>query len=123
MVQWVKNPTAAARVAGRAQVQSPAQDSGLKDLVLLQLWLVADVAWIHYLAGELPYAMGAAIKKKKSNNGKQSHKWTLPIHCSKWSDTSEQRALRSQKRGSRSKQGALGGFHLTWSLLNNSPQI
>ena len=63
-MQWVKNLTAAARVAGRAQVQSPAQDSGLKDLVLLQLWLVADVAWIQYLAGELPYAMGAAIKKK-----------------------------------------------------------
>ena len=41
MVQWVKNPTAAAWVAAMAQVQS--------------------------LAWELPYARDAAIKKKKKN--------------------------------------------------------
>ena len=36
MAQWVKNPTAAAQVAAEAQVQSPAQGSGLKDPALLQ---------------------------------------------------------------------------------------
>ena len=30
MVQWVKNPTGAAQVAGEARVQSPAWHSGLK---------------------------------------------------------------------------------------------
>ena len=37
VVQWVKNPTAVARVAAKAQVRSPAQHSGLKGLVLLHL--------------------------------------------------------------------------------------
>ena len=36
-VQWVKNLTAVAWVALEARVQSLAQHSGLKDLVLLQL--------------------------------------------------------------------------------------
>ena len=35
--QWVKNPTAVAQVTVEEQVQSLAQHSGLKDLVLLQL--------------------------------------------------------------------------------------
>ena len=45
VAQWDKNPTAAARVTTEVRVQSPAQDSGLKDLALpqllhrLQLWL------------------------------------------------------------------------------------
>ena len=39
VAQWVKNPTAAARVATEAQVQ--------------------------FLARELPYAVGVTIKKKK----------------------------------------------------------
>ena len=34
MAQWVKNPTAAARVFAEAQVQSPTLCSGLKDPVL-----------------------------------------------------------------------------------------
>ena len=39
MVQWVKNLTAVAQVAvERVQVRSLAEHSGLKDLVLLQLW-------------------------------------------------------------------------------------
>jgi len=38
VVQWVKNLTAAARVAVVAQVQSPAWLSGLKDPALWQLW-------------------------------------------------------------------------------------
>ena len=39
MAQWVKNPTAAARVAAEVWVRSSAQQSGLTDGVLLQLWL------------------------------------------------------------------------------------
>ena len=37
MIQWVKNPTAMAQITAEAQVQHPAQLSGLKDLVLPQL--------------------------------------------------------------------------------------
>ena len=37
VVQWVKNSTAAARVAAEMQVQVPAQCSGLKDQALPQL--------------------------------------------------------------------------------------
>ena len=37
--QWVKNPTAAAWVTVEVQVRSSAWCSGLKDPVLLQLWL------------------------------------------------------------------------------------
>ena len=51
VVQWVKNSTAASWVAVKAQVQSPAQCSGLKDPALLQLrWKLAAVAGIHSLA-------------------------------------------------------------------------
>ena len=39
MVQWVRNPTAAAWVAAEVWVLSPAQHNGLQDLVVLQLWL------------------------------------------------------------------------------------
>ena len=38
VAQWVKNPAAAAPVTVKAQVQSPAGCSGLKDLALPQLW-------------------------------------------------------------------------------------
>ena len=38
-VQWVKNLTAVAQITVEGQVQSLAQHSGLKDPVLLQLWL------------------------------------------------------------------------------------
>ena len=38
MVQGVKNPISMAQVAVGAQVQSPAQGNGVKDLALLQLW-------------------------------------------------------------------------------------
>ena len=38
MVQWVKNLTTAARVIAKMRVQSSAQSSGLKDMVLRQLW-------------------------------------------------------------------------------------
>ena len=59
MAQWVKNLTAAAPVAAEAQIPSPAWVSGLKDSVLPQLW-----HGIQFLAQELPYAMGVAIKNK-----------------------------------------------------------
>ena len=39
VAQWVKNLTAAAWVAVKVWAQSLTQCSGLKDLVLLQLWL------------------------------------------------------------------------------------
>ena len=39
MAQWVKDLTVASQVTAKAQVRSPAQSSGLKDLALLQLWL------------------------------------------------------------------------------------
>ena len=39
MVLWVKNPIAATWVAAEVQAQSLAWHSGLKHLVLLQLWL------------------------------------------------------------------------------------
>ena len=53
MVQWVKNPTLAARVAAEMRVQSLAPGT---------------VAWIQVLVQEIPYAAGVAIKffqKKK----------------------------------------------------------
>ena len=56
MAQWVQNSTAAAWVAAEVGVRSLAQRSGLK-----------DVAWIHSLAWELPYAMGVDIKGKRKS--------------------------------------------------------
>ena len=38
MVQWVKNPTAAAQVTAEVWVPSPAWQSGLKDPASPQLW-------------------------------------------------------------------------------------
>lgn len=52
MAQWVKNLNAVAWVTGEVWVQSPAQHSGLKDLVLPQL-LVTNAARIQSLAQEL----------------------------------------------------------------------
>ena len=62
VVQWVKNLTAVARVAVEVQVQSPAQGSGLKNPAMVQ---GAAAAWIQFLAQELLYAVGPAIKEKK----------------------------------------------------------
>jgi len=47
VVQWVKNLTAAARVAVVAQVQSPAWLSGLKDPALWQLWRRSEL-WLGF---------------------------------------------------------------------------
>ena len=61
VVQWVKNPTAAARVAAEAQIQSPAQGSGLKDLSLpwLRLGLNPWPRNFHI------HAVGMTMKRKK----------------------------------------------------------
>ena len=74
VVQWVKDPVMA-QVAAEARVQSMAQYIGLKDLALLQLWpmlqvadALAAVAQIQSLAWELPHAMGEAKKKKKKKD-------------------------------------------------------
>ena len=56
MVQWVKNPTAVAQFSAEAQVQSPAQRSGLKGPALLQ---------IQSLARELPNATSRATKETR----------------------------------------------------------
>ena len=44
MVQWVKNLTAVAQVAVEAQVQSPAQCSGLKDPTVAAAMVYPTVA-------------------------------------------------------------------------------
>ena len=68
MVQWVKNPTAAAWVTAEVRVQSLGWRSRLKDPALLRAvaW-AADVACIQSLAWELPYAAGVALKTKTEN--------------------------------------------------------
>ena len=43
VVQWVKNLTTVAPITAEVRVQSLAQHGGLKDLVLLQLWLGFDL--------------------------------------------------------------------------------
>ena len=55
MAQWVRHLTAVARVG------SPAQQSELKDLALLQQWRRSKIAaWIQSLAWKLPHAAGVA---------------------------------------------------------------
>ena len=56
------------------RIQSLSLVSGLKDLVLLWLWCkLAAAALIPLLAGELPYATGAALKRKKKKKEKKQH--------------------------------------------------
>ena len=71
MVQWVKNPTAMARVAAEAQVRSSARFIWLKDLLLLLLWCKMQL-WLHSIPG-----LGTSIclrcghkKNKKQNKTK-----------------------------------------------------
>ena len=52
MVQWVKNPTAAAQVTSPVQVTAKAWD------IYIYIYIYMS------LAQELPYAMGAALKEK-----------------------------------------------------------
>ena len=68
-MQWVKNSTAVTQFAVEVWVQPLAQDSGLKDLALPQLWQSsAAVAQIQSLAWKLPYAVHVAVKKKNCIN-------------------------------------------------------
>ena len=68
MAQWVKNLTAMTSVSAEAWVQSLAQHSGLKHLVLLQVWcklqlLFRSVQIQSLVVGALLYAMGVTIQK------------------------------------------------------------
>ena len=61
-----------------AQIQSLAQCSGLKDLVLLQLWCRSQLHSDSILGPwQLPYAMGVAMKKKIKKKRKEKLQWTL----------------------------------------------
>ena len=61
MAQWVKNLTLAAQVTVEAWIQSPAQHSGLRDLVAAAAADVAAAAQIQSLA-QVFYTTNAAIK-------------------------------------------------------------
>ena len=58
MVQWVKNPTAAAQVAADVQVRSPAWDGGVQGS-----GVAAAAAQIQSLGWEFPHAAGVAVKR------------------------------------------------------------
>ena len=61
MTQCIKNLTAVAGDNADAQVQSPAQWPGLKDLAVVAAMVhVKAAAWIQSL--QVPYATGLAIK-------------------------------------------------------------
>ena len=62
MAQCVENTSTVVWVVAEAQVQSPVQFSGLKDLALQHLQHSSQL-WL--LVWELPYATSAAIKFKK----------------------------------------------------------
>ena len=66
VARWVNNLTGAARVSAEVWVWSPAQQSGLKDQVLLQLWRRSQVRlrfnpWL----GNTPMTEVQPLKKKK----------------------------------------------------------
>ena len=65
MAKWIKNPTSAARVAEEAWGSLPSSVKWVKrsGMATAVAWVPA-VAGIQSLAQKLPYAMGAAIKKK-----------------------------------------------------------
>ena len=64
MAQCVKNLTAVPQVTVEVQVQTLSQCGQLKELALLQLQCRSQL-WIQSLAWELPYTLGAAIKKQQ----------------------------------------------------------
>ena len=66
VVQWVKNSIAVAQVCYGGTDSTPGQVQWVKGSdVAAALAQVAPVAWIQFLAWELSYAAGMAIKKKK----------------------------------------------------------
>ena len=62
VAQWVKNQTAATLIAAEVRIQSLPWCSGIKESGSAAAWHRLQ---IQSLAWELPYALGAAIKKKK----------------------------------------------------------
>ena len=63
MAQWVKNLTTATQVTAELRVQSLAWHSGLKDLVLQQLWLRFISLWPGNF--HMPWVQPLKKKKKK----------------------------------------------------------
>ena len=66
MVQWIKNPTAVTLVTVEVWVRSPPQHSGLKDLVLPQLWYRSKL-WLGFSPwlGNF-YMLWAQLKSEKN---------------------------------------------------------
>ena len=83
MVPWVKNLSAMSGIVAEGQVQSPAQHSGLRDLVLphLQCRLKLQLEF-NPLAQEFPYAAGEAIgeKKKRTTGSRLERKKKVYIY-------------------------------------------
>ena len=75
MAKWVKNLTGSTWITAEVQVRSLARCDSLKDPVLLQLWcrLQLKLGFIPDL--EMPYAVGATIKKK----GRGGDEWTEDV--------------------------------------------
>ena len=67
MAQWVKNLTTATQVTAELRVQSLAWHSGLKDLVLQQLWLRFISLW----PGNFHMPWVQPLKKKKKKKKKK----------------------------------------------------
>ena len=73
-MQWVKNPTAVARVAAEVQVWFLVQHSGLKDLSFATAEAqVAAAVQFQSLALKLPNAAGLALKRNKQKTTKRVH--------------------------------------------------
>ena len=65
MAEWVKNPTTVAQVAVEAQVQSQPQAVIKESGIPAAMVQVTAKARIQSLAQELPYAKGAALKRRE----------------------------------------------------------